>query len=143
MEKNSLAEWWGTDKGGHRRLKRREVGREEKSEGKRSQKGREFIKREENGMGSLGSPERSPVRNTMAGSPGRPTGLWTARPDGLRTSPAPVGRRDMAGAVDSSTLEAKSTIAGYKRFGNRHWCDSWTWIDQSVRDTGGSPDGRQ
>ena len=87
---------------------------EEKLEEKRSQK------REEDGMGGLGSPEQSP---------GRSAGLWTARPDGLRTSPAPVGRWETVGAVESGTLESKSTIAGYKRFGNRHWWDSWTWID--------------
>ena len=35
------------------------------------------------------------------------------------------------------------TVAGCKRFGNRHWWDSWTWIDRIVRDSGGPPGGRQ
>ena len=42
----------GTDKGGHRRLKRREVRREEKSEEKRSQKGIKVRREAKTGAGN-------------------------------------------------------------------------------------------
>ena len=73
----------------------------------------------------------------MAGSPAQSSGVWTIRPDGSGTSPAPVERQDTAGIIDSGTPEPISTVAECKRFGDRYRRDIWTGTDQIVLGPGG------